>query len=182
VLELFPEDVPLNRWIRLARKQVKFQGLPARVCWLGYGEQALWGGRLNDLVTKGEMKAPLVIGREHLDCGTVADPFCEAEHMKDGRDAIADWPILNALPNTASGASWVSVHLGGVADIGYSLHAGQATVADGTPEMAKRLERVLMNEPGLGLARHMDASRGEAGDLGGKAGVKTPMKEVESEA
>jgi urocanate hydratase len=181
VLELFPEDAVLNRWIPLARKRVKFQGLPARVCWLGYGERALFGGRLNDLVAKGELKAPVVIGRDHLDCGSVASPFRETEGMKDGSDAIADWPVLNALLNTASGASWVSFHNGGGVGIGYSLHAGQVVVADGTPEMSKRIKRVLTNDPGLGVARHADAGYEEAIRVARKAGIKIPMKPVTSD-
>jgi len=172
VLELFPDNAILNRWIRLARKHVKFQGLPARICWLGYGERAQFGERINDLVASGELKAPIVIGRDHLDCGSVASPFRETESMKDGSDAIADWPVLNALLNTASGASWVSFHHGGGVGIGYSLHAGQVTVADGTPEMAKRLNRVLTNDPGIGVARHVDAGYAEAVDFAKKAGVK----------
>jgi len=175
VLELFPDNDILNRWIRLARKYVKFQGLPARICWLGYGERALFGERLNDLVARGELKAPLVIGRDHLDCGSVASPFRETESMKDGSDAIADWPLLNALLNTASGASWVSIHNGGGVGIGYSLHAGQVTVADGSPEMARRINRVLSNDPGIGVARHADAGYGQAIDFAGRAGVKIPM-------
>ncbi len=175
VLSIFPENEILNRWIRLARKRVRFQGLPARICWLGYGERALFGERLNDLVAKGEIKAPIVIGRDHLDCGSVASPFRETEAMKDGSDAIADWPILNALLNTASGASWVSVHNGGGVGIGYSLHAGQVTVADGTPEMARRIQRVLTNDPGIGIARHADAGYEEAARFAGQAGVKIPM-------
>ena len=174
VLELFPDNAILNRWIRLARKFVKFQGLPARICWLGYGERALFGERINDLVAKGELKAPIVIGRDHLDCGSVASPFRETESMKDGSDAIADWPVLNALLNTASGASWVSFHHGGGVGIGYSLHAGQVTVADGTPEMAKRLNRVLTNDPGIGVARHVDAGYEEAAAFAEKAGVQIP--------
>ncbi len=176
VLELFPENPILNRWIRLARKHVKFQGLPARICWLGYGERALFGERLNDLVAKGEIKAPIVIGRDHLDCGSVASPFRETEGMKDGSDAIADWPLLNALLNTASGASWVSVHNGGGVGIGYSLHAGQVIVADGTAEMAKRLQRVLTNDPGIGIARHADAGYENAIRFAQQASVKIPMR------
>ena len=175
VLELVPDNDNLNRWIRLARKRVRFQGLPARSCWLGYGERALFGERLNDLVAKGELKAPMVIGRDHLDCGSVASPFRETEAMKDGSDAIADWPILNALLNTTSGASWVSVHNGGGVGIGYSLHAGQVTVADGTPEMARRIQRVLTNDPGIGIARHADAGYEEAARFARQAGVKIPM-------
>jgi urocanate hydratase len=175
VLELFPGNEILNRWIRLARKYVQFQGLPARICWLGYGERALFGERLNELVARGEVKAPIVMGRDHLDCGSVASPFRETESMKDGSDAIADWPLLNALLNTASGASWVSIRNGGGVGIGYSLHAGQVTVADGTPEMAKRIQRVLNNDPGIGVARHVDAGYDEAIKFAGHAGVKIPM-------
>jgi len=181
VLELFPDNPILNRWIRLARKRVKFQGLPARICWLGYGERARFGERINDLVARGELKAPIVIGRDHLDCGSVASPFRETESMKDGSDAIADWPVLNALLNTASGASWVSFHHGGGVGIGYSLHAGQVTVADGTPEMVKRLNRVLTNDPGIGVARHADAGYEEAIAFAGKSGIKIPMKKRESQ-
>jgi urocanate hydratase len=176
VLELFPDNEILNRWIRLARERVKFQGLPARICWLGYGERALFGERMNDLVAKGELKAPIVIGRDHLDCGSVASPFRETESMKDASDAVADWPLLNALLNTASGASWVSFHNGGGVGIGYSMHAGQVTVADGTPEMAKRINRVLTNDPGIGIARHVDAGYEEAVAFAQSAGVKIPME------
>ncbi|HVX41647.1 MAG TPA: urocanate hydratase, partial [Gemmatimonadaceae bacterium] len=157
VLELFPHDTHLARWIGMARERVQFQGLPARICWLGQGDRAKFGVALNDLVAKGELSAPIVIGRDHLDTGSVASPFRETEAMKDGSDAIADWPILNALLNTASGASWVSFHHGGGVGIGNSLHAGQVIVADGTPEMRVRLERVLTNDPGIGVARHADA-------------------------
>jgi len=176
VLELFPGNESLSRWIRLARKHVKFQGLPARICWLGYGERAAFGARINDLVARGELKAPLVMGRDHLDCGSVASPFRETESMKDGSDAVADWPVLNALLNTASGASWVSFHNGGGVGIGYSLHAGQVTVADGTPEMAKRIERVLTNDPGIGVARHVDAGYEEARTFARQAAIKIPME------
>ncbi len=177
VLEMFPENPILSRWIRLARKYVKFQGLPARICWLGYGERAQFGGRLNDLVARGELKAPIVMGRDHLDCGSVASPFRETESMKDGSDAIADWPLLNALLNTASGASWVSIHNGGGVGIGYSLHAGQVTVADGTPEMAARIERVLTNDPGIGVARHADAGYEEALQFARERKMQTPIVE-----
>jgi urocanate hydratase len=180
VLELFPDNEILNRWIRLARERVKFQGLPSRICWLGYGERALFGERMNDLVAKGELKAPVVIGRDHLDCGSVASPFRETESMKDGSDAVADWPVLNALLNTASGASWVSFHNGGGVGIGYSMHAGQVTVADGTPEMASRINRVLTNDPGIGVARHVDAGYKEAEDFSGKAGIKIPLRSSEA--
>src|ERR1051326_3677619 len=161
-LEMFPDDRTLNRWLRLARDGVHFQGLPARICWLGYGERAEMGEAINDLVKRGDLKAPIAIGRDHLDTGSVASPFRETEAMKDGSDAVADWPILNALLNTASGASWVSFHHGGGVGIGYSLHAGQVSVADGTDEAAKRLNRVLTNDPGLGVARHVDAGYEEA--------------------
>src|SRR4051812_31470302 len=176
VLELFPENRLLNRWIKLAQKRIKFQGLPARICWLGYGERAQFGLAMNDLVKKGKLKAPIVIGRDHLDTGSVASPFRETESMKDGSDAVADWPLLNALLNTASGASWVSIHNGGGVGIGYSLHAGQVCVADGTDAMAKRIERVLANDPGIGIARHVDAGYAEAKDTARKKGVKIPME------
>ena len=176
VLEMFGKRELLKRWIHLARKRIKFQGLPARICWLGYGERAEFGLALNDLVKNGKLKAPIVIGRDHLDCGSVASPFRETEAMLDGSDAIADWPILNALLNTASGASWVSVHNGGGVGIGYSLHAGQVTVADGTEMMAKRIERVLTSDPGMGIIRHVDAGYKEAEEFAAKAGVKVPMK------
>ncbi|MFN2577748.1 MAG: urocanate hydratase [Pyrinomonadaceae bacterium] len=176
-LELFPEDETLNRWLRLARDRVKFQGLPARICWLGYGERAEMGEAINELVRRGDLKAPIAIGRDHLDTGSVASPFRETEAMKDGSDAVADWPILNALLNTASGASWVSYHHGGGVGIGYSLHAGQVCVADGTDEAAKRLNRVLTNDPGLGVARHVDAGYEEAIETARDKGVKIPMME-----
>jgi urocanate hydratase len=175
VLELFPENRSLRRWIELARKRIKFQGLPARICWLGYGERAQFGLAINELVKKGTIKAPIVIGRDHLDCGSVASPFRETESMKDGTDAVADWPLLNALVNTAAGASWVSIHNGGGVGIGYSLHAGQVTVADGTDMMAKRIERVLTTDPGMGIIRHADAGYDEAKEFAKKTGVKVPM-------
>jgi urocanate hydratase len=175
VLELFPENRILRRWIELARKRIKFQGLPARICWLGYGERAEFGLAMNDLVRKGKIKAPIVIGRDHLDCGSVASPFRETESMKDGSDAIADWPLLNAMLNTAAGASWVSIHNGGGVGIGYSMHAGQVTVADGTEMMAKRIERVLTTDPGMGIIRHADAGYSEASEFAKKTGVKIPM-------
>jgi urocanate hydratase len=178
VLELFPENRILRRWIELARKRIKFQGLPARICWLGYGERAQFGLAMNELVKKGKIKAPIVIGRDHLDCGSVASPFRETESMKDGTDAVADWPILNALLNTAAGASWVSVHNGGGVGIGYSLHAGQVLVADGTDMMAKRIERVLTTDPGMGVIRHVDAGYDEAKAFAEKKGVRVPMKDV----
>ena len=176
-LELFPDDRTLNRWLRLARDRVKFQGLPARICWLGYGERAEMGAAINELVRRGDLKAPIAIGRDHLDTGSVASPFRETEGMKDGSDAVADWPILNALVNTASGASWVSFHHGGGVGIGYSLHAGQVSVADGTDEAAKRLNRVLTNDPGLGVARHVDAGYDEAIETARAKAVKIPMLE-----
>jgi urocanate hydratase len=175
VLEMFPENEHLKRWITMAQKKVKFQGLPSRICWLGYGERDKFGLALNELVAKGELKAPIVIGRDHLDCGSVASPYRETEAMKDGSDAVADWALLNALINTASGASWVSIHNGGGVGIGYSQHAGQVTCADGTKEMAKRIERVLTNDPGMGVARHVDAGYPEAIDFARKTGVKLPM-------
>ena len=175
VLELFPKDEHLKRWMDMASKKVKFQGLPSRICWLGYGERHIMGMRINDLVKKGKISAPIVIGRDHLDSGSVASPFRETESMKDGSDPIADWPILNALINTASGASWVSFHHGGGVGMGYSLHAGQVTVADGTKEMALRLERVLTNDPAMGVLRHADAGYKIARDFAKKKGVKIPM-------
>jgi urocanate hydratase len=175
VLELFPKDTHLKRWIELARERVHFQGLPARICWLGQGDRARFGVALNDLVAKGEISAPIVIGRDHLDTGSVASPFRETEKMKDGSDAIADWPILNALLNVASGASWVSFHHGGGVGIGNSLHAGQVIVADGTPEMRVRLERVLTNDPGIGVARHADAGYQEARETARRTGINLPM-------
>jgi urocanate hydratase len=175
VLELFPDNRILRRWIELARKRIKFQGLPARICWLGYGERAQFGLAMNNLVKRGKIKAPIVIGRDHLDCGSVASPFRETERMKDGSDAVADWPLLNALLNTAAGASWVSIHNGGGVGIGYSLHAGQVTIADGTEMMAKRIERVLTTDPGMGVIRHVDAGYDEAKEFAKKTGVKVPM-------
>jgi urocanate hydratase len=176
ILEMFPQNELLKKWINLARRRIKFQGLPSRICWLGYGERAEFGLAMNDLVKKGKIKAPIVIGRDHLDCGSVASPYRETEGMKDGSDAVADWALLNALLNTASGASWVSIHNGGGVGIGYSQHAGQVTVADGTDEMAKRIERVLTNDPGIGVARHVDAGYEEARNFAEKSGVKVPMK------
>jgi urocanate hydratase len=174
-LQLFPQDRVLKRWISLARKRLRFQGLPGRICWLGCDERAQFGLAINDLVKQGRIKAPIVIGRDHFDCGSAASPFGETEGMKDGSDAIADWPMLNALLNTASGASWVSIHNGGGTGIGYSEHAGQVTVADGTDQMARRIERVLTNDAGLGIARHADAGYDEARDYARRAGVKIPM-------
>ncbi|HZG44150.1 MAG TPA: hypothetical protein VEY93_14475, partial [Longimicrobium sp.] len=158
-----------------AREKIAFQGLPARICWLGQGERARFGAALNDLVASGELKAPIVIGRDHLDTGSVASPFRETEAMRDGSDAIADWPILNALVNVASGATWVSFHHGGGVGIGNSLHAGQVIVADGTPETRERLERVLTNDPGMGVIRHADAGYGEAVETARAHGVRLPM-------
>jgi urocanate hydratase len=175
VLELFPHDTHLRRWISLARQKVHFQGLPARICWLGQGERAAFGVALNDLVARGGVSAPIVIGRDHLDTGSVASPFRETEAMRDGSDAIADWPILNAMLNVASGASWVSFHHGGGVGMGNSLHAGQVIVADGTPEMRVRLERVLTNDPGLGVARHADAGYELAAETARRFGVRIPM-------
>jgi urocanate hydratase len=176
VLELFPHDEHLRRWIEMARERIHFQGLPARICWLGQGERARFGVALNDLVASGEISAPIVIGRDHLDTGSVASPFRETEAMRDGSDAIADWPILNALLNTASGASWVSFHHGGGVGIGNSLHAGQVIVADGTPEMRLRLERVLTNDPGIGVARHADAGYDIAIRTAEEQGIRLPMR------
>jgi len=178
ILEEFSEDEALCRWIRLAAERVAFQGLPARICWLGYGERARLGLRINELVANGEISAPVVIGRDHLDCGSVASPNRETEAMKDGSDAVADWPLLNALLNTAGGASWVSIHDGGGVGIGYSLHSGQVIVADGSPEAAARLERVLTNDPGIGVVRHYDAGYDEAIATVEKhaATLKIPMK------
>jgi len=175
VLELFPENEHLVRWIKMAREKVAFQGLPARICWLGQGERARFGMELNRLVGTGEISAPIVIGRDHLDTGSVASPFRETEGMKDGSDAIADWPILNALLNTASGASWVSFHHGGGVGIGNSLHAGQVIVADGSEEANERLRRVLTNDPGIGIARHVDAGYQEAVESASAHGIKIPM-------
>jgi urocanate hydratase len=175
VLELFPDDAHLARWISLARERIQFQGLPARICWLGQGDRARFGVALNDLVASGELSAPIVIGRDHLDTGSVASPFRETEAMKDGTDAVSDWPILNALLNVASGASWVSFHHGGGVGIGNSLHAGQVIVADGTPEMRERLQRVLTNDPGIGVARHADAGYDTAVDTARRTGITIPM-------
>jgi urocanate hydratase len=175
VLEMFPENESLRRWIGLARERIQFQGLPARICWLGYGERAAFGLRLNDLVARGKIQAPLVMGRDHLDCGSVASPYRETEGMLDTSDAVADWPILNALLNTASGASWVSFHNGGGVGIGYSLHAGQVTVADGTREMEARIERVLTNDPGIGIARHADAGYSKATEFARRRIIPIPM-------
>lgn len=179
-LELFPEDTTLNRWLRLARDRIQFQGLPARICWLGYGERAEMGDAINEMVRRGDLEAPVAIGRDHLDTGSVASPFRETEAMKDGTDAVADWPILNALLNTASGASWVSFHHGGGVGIGYSLHAGQVSVADGSDDAAKRLNRVLTNDPGIGVARHVDAGYEAAAATAQEKGINIPMLSPEA--
>ncbi len=174
VLEEFPDDEPLKRWITLAGERVAFQGLPARICWLGYGERHRLGLRFNELVASGEIKAPIVIGRDHLDSGSVASPYRETEDMADGSDAIADWPLLNAMVNTSSGASWVSIHHGGGVGIGRSIHAGQVSVADGTDLAAQKLERVLLNDPGTGVMRHADAGYDRAWDVAAERGVQIP--------
>ncbi len=178
VLREFADNPSVVRWIKLARERVKFQGLPARICWLGYGERARFGRVVNDMVRTGEVSAPIVIGRDHLDTGSVASPNRETEAMKDGSDAIADWPILNALLNAVGGATWVSVHSGGGVGIGYSIHAGQVIVADGTPEAAVRLQRVLTTDPGIGIARHADAGYDEAIEAAERFGIRVPMMEV----
>jgi urocanate hydratase len=175
MLELFPDDKHLARWLKLAQQHVHFQGLPARICWLGYGERARAGLRLNELVASGRLKAPIVIGRDHLDSGSVASPNRETEGMLDGSDAIADWPLLNALVNAVNGATWVSIHHGGGVGIGYSIHAGQVIVADGTEEAAKRLERVLTSDPAMGVLRHVDAGYAEAIEFAKAHGVHVPM-------
>jgi urocanate hydratase len=175
IMELFPEDAHLVRWIKLAQRDVEFQGLPARICWLGYGERAKAGLAFNQLVASGEVKAPIVIGRDHLDAGSVASPNRETEGMRDGTDAVSDWAILNALINAVGGATWVSFHHGGGVGIGYSQHAGQVIVADGTPEAARRLERVLTTDPGMGIVRHADAGYPEAIAAARRHGVKIPM-------
>jgi len=177
ILDLFPANEPLARWIRMAQQKVRFQGLPARICWLGYGERHLAGLRFNELVGRGEVQAPIVIGRDHLDCGSVASPYRETEAMADGSDAIADWPLLNALVSASSGASWVSIHHGGGVGIGRSIHAGQVCVADGTALAAQKLERVLTNDPGMGVIRHADAGYDEASRVAAARGVRVPMSE-----
>ena len=177
ILDLFPQNESLARWIRLAEEKVHFQGLPARICWLGYGERNLAGVRFNEMVANGELAAPIVLGRDHLDCGSVASPYRETEAMADGSDAIADWPLLNALVNTASGASWVSIHHGGGVGIGRSIHAGQVCVADGSEMAARKLERVLTNDPAMGVIRHTDAGYDEAAEVATQRGVRVPMAE-----
>ncbi|MYS25135.1 urocanate hydratase [Streptomyces sp. DvalAA-14] len=177
ILDLFPENESLARWIRLAGERVHFQGLPARICWLGYGERDRAGERFNEMVADGTLKAPIVIGRDHLDCGSVASPYRETESMLDGSDAIADWPLLNAMVNVASGASWVSIHHGGGVGIGRSLHAGQVTVADGTALAGEKIRRVLTNDPGMGVIRHVDAGYDSAESVAADKGVRIPMRE-----
>jgi urocanate hydratase len=177
ILELFPDNEPLARWIRMAGERVAFQGIPARICWLGYGERDKAGLRFNEMVADGRVSAPIVIGRDHLDCGSVASPYRETEGMADGSDAIADWPLLNALVNTASGASWVSLHHGGGVGIGRSIHAGQVSVADGTDLAAQKLARVLSNDPGMGVIRHVDAGYPLAEEVAQRTGVRVPMRE-----
>ena len=175
ILEVFPGDLGLRRWIRMAQQRVAFQGLPARICWLGYGERARAGAAFNELVRSGRVSAPIVIGRDHLDCGSVASPHRETEGMRDGSDAIADWPILNALINAVNGATWVSFHHGGGVGIGNSLHAGMVIVADGTDEASRRLERVLTADPGMGVVRHADAGYPEALAFARERGIDLPM-------
>ena len=182
ILELFPENESLTRWIRLAGERVHFQGLPARICWLGYGERDRAGERFNEMVADGTLKAPVVMGRDHLDCGSVASPYRETEGMRDGSDAVADWPLLNAMVNVASGASWVSVHHGGGVGMGRSLHAGQVTVADGTPLAAEKIRRVLTNDPGMGVLRHVDAGYERAEEVARQHGVRVPMREADEPA
>ncbi|MEP6685969.1 MAG: urocanate hydratase, partial [Verrucomicrobiota bacterium] len=175
-LELFPEDETLARWMKLAKERIQFQGLPARICWLGYGARAEFGVAINELVRRGDITAPIVIGRDHLDTGSVASPFRETEGMLDGSDAIADWPLLNALVNTAAGASWISIHNGGGVGIGYSQHAGMVVVADGTDSAKRRLERVLTSDPGIGVLRHADAGYSSAIDFAEAHGIKIPLE------
>ena len=177
ILELFPENERLRKWITMAQERVHFQGLPARICWLGYGERHLAGLKFNEMVASGELKAPIVIGRDHLDCGSVASPYRETEGMLDGSDAIADWPLLNALVNTASGATWVSIHHGGGVGMGRSIHAGQVCVADGTELAAQKIERVLTNDPGMGVIRHVDAGYDRADEVAAERGVPIPMQD-----
>ena len=176
-MEMFPNDKTLTQWINLAREKVKFQGLPARICWLNYEQRSQFGVELNNMVAKGELSAPIVIGRDHLDTGSVASPYRETEGMLDGSDAVADWPLLNALMNTASGATWVSIHHGGGVGMGLSIHSGQVICADGTKEMEKRLERVLSNDPGIGILRHADAGYENAKYHANNWNIEIPMKE-----
>ncbi|MDX2916390.1 urocanate hydratase, partial [Streptomyces griseiscabiei] len=177
ILDLFPENESLHRWIKMAGERVHFQGLPARICWLGYGERDKAGERFNDMVASGELAAPLAIGRDHLDCGSVASPYRETEAMLDGSDAIADWPLLNAMVNVASGASWVSIHHGGGVGMGRSIHAGQVSVADGTKLAGEKVRRVLTNDPGMGVIRHVDAGYDIADSVADERGVRVPMRE-----
>ena len=177
VMDLFPDHDRLQKWMRGARDKIKFQGLPARICWLGQGERAQAGLAFNDLVARGAIRAPIVIGRDHLDCGSVASPYRETEAMLDGSDAIADWPLLNAMINTASGASWVSIHHGGGVGIGRSQHAGQVCLADGTDLAAQKLDRVLTNDPGMGIIRHVDAGYDRAIEVAAEQGVRIPLRE-----
>jgi urocanate hydratase len=181
VLELFPDDASLHRWIAMAQAKVPFQGLPARICWLGYGERARAGAAFNELVRTGAVRAPIVIGRDHLDAGSVASPNRETEAMRDGSDAIADWPLLNALVNTAAGATWVSIHHGGGVGIGYSQHAGMVVVADGSDLAARKLERVLTTDPGMGVVRHVDAGYERAIDVARERGIRIPMLHTDGE-
>ncbi|HSO92165.1 MAG TPA: urocanate hydratase, partial [Arthrobacter sp.] len=178
IKELFPENKHLHRWIDAAAERVEFEGLPARICWLGYGDRAKAGLLFNQLVKEGKVRAPIVIGRDHLDSGSVASPYRETEAMADGSDAVADWPLLNALLNTASGATWVSIHHGGGVGIGRSIHAGQVSVADGTELAAQKLERLLTNDPGMGVIRHVDAGYDRAVDVAAERGVRIPMSET----
>jgi urocanate hydratase len=180
VMKLFPDHDRLQKWLRGAREKIAFQGLPARICWLGYGERDRAGLAFNDLVARGEIRAPIVIGRDHLDCGSVASPYRETEAMADGSDAIADWPLLNAMINTASGASWVSIHHGGGVGIGRSIHAGQVSLADGTELAAQKLARVLTNDPGMGVIRHVDAGYDAADQVAAERGLRIPMKEIDA--
>jgi urocanate hydratase len=175
LMKLFPENEALHRWLKMAREKVAYQGLPARICWLGYGERAKAGQLFNEMVARGELSAPIVIGRDHLDAGSVASPNRETEAMRDGSDALADWPLLNALVNTAAGATWVSIHHGGGVGIGYSQHAGMVVVADGTQEAGRRLERVLTTDPGMGVVRHVDAGYDRAKQVAQERGVRIPM-------
>jgi urocanate hydratase len=176
-LEIFPHNETLKRWMRLASEKIHFQGLPSRICWLGYGERAEFGLAMNDLVKSGKIAAPVVIGRDHLDAGSVASPYRETEAMRDGSDAIADWPLLNAMVNVAAGASWVSIHNGGGVGIGYSQHAGMVVVAEGTDDSARRLERVLTTDPGMGVIRHVDAGYERAQEVAREQGIRVPMDE-----
>jgi len=180
LMELFPEKTALHRWLRMAQAKVPFQGLPARICWLGYGERARAGAVFNELVRTGAVSSPIVIGRDHLDSGSVASPNRETEAMRDGSDAIADWPLLNALVNTAAGATWVSIHHGGGVGIGYSQHAGMVVVADGTELAATKLERVLTTDPGMGVVRHVDAGYERAIEVAEERGIRIPMRQPES--